>query len=347
VQNAVSSFNSLLTWTQFVGIAIAVVTFIVAAVGFQDNRADRARLQEKLDQAQTEFGRIDQALDELKRVKRANALAQIGQRQLVLDNLREAVAQFQKAMEELPDDVTLKYLWADAWLRLYGKEGARQAYDELRKVYRKEHDSFPSVAALYAYAARLVGDRLAQRKDTHQAEDFYEEAERVFEDTRRKDPFLLDSFGESAYGAYAGMYRRRGSPERAARIYEDCAQVTPNNSYILNNLALLRYCTDRVRARELFKRCSTLAQKKIDENPNDYFAVFDWLTARIALDEPFADLKPHLDNVFLIVRSRSESMEPLEKFLVGLRDLDCGEHKPPAYDEVVKTVQRQVGKPAG
>jgi tetratricopeptide (TPR) repeat protein len=339
VASAVTSFNSLIGWTQFVGIAVAIIAAVVAVVGFRNNTEDRAELQQKLADAESKLVKIDETIEDVQKLREANAAAQIGQRQLALDNLREAFKAFERAMKIAPDDPTLQYLWAESSLRLNGTQGAEIAYKRLKRLHNDDVD-FPSASAMYAYAARLLGDDADDRADRAEADEFYKTSERAYLAVKRVDRTLLDSFGESVYGGLAGLYRRRGNRQKAIDTYRECLQVTPLSSYVLNNLALLEYCDDSVAARERFEKCLKIATNKFEDDPNDYWSLFDALTARIALNQPFEALQTDIEDAITLSRSRAGSNDPLKKFLSGLGELQCASVQPIALAEAERTLKR-------
>lgn len=346
LDSSINGFNSLIDWTQFVGIAIALVAGVAAVVGFRDSRKDHADLQERLADADKKLKLIDETIEDVAQLRKASSAAQVGQRQLALDNLREAVRVFEVALSYSQEkDETLIYLWADAWLRLKGKEGAQEAYVRLKKLHTEEIEH-PSASALYAYAARLLGDQADADGAKAEAAEYYETAEKVYRSVKRTNKYLLDSFGESVFGGLAGLYRRQAKtdPEKrkiALDTYEECRKITPNSSYILNNLALLQYCTDPKAAKETFVRCHALAEKKRGDIQNDFWAIFDSVTARIALSYEAATLMEDLQDAISLVRSRAQDDEPIKKFLSGLEELEC-EPVLPALKEVLEYVRKKL-----
>ncbi|MCC6615789.1 MAG: hypothetical protein IT320_20125 [Anaerolineae bacterium] len=397
----IASFNSLISWTQFLGVMIAVVGAVVVLVGIRDSRKDHAELQQvianaesrladtqtrlfdaqsKLNEAQnkltaaestilaakeklTDVERLDaavkasseQANETLRRVdkmaadvaslREASAAAQIGQRQLALDNLREAIRLFEIALKHNSEDATLIYLWADAWLRLHGTQGAAQALERLENLHPAKVE-YPSASALYAYAARLLGDQAEDEGSSKDVVRFYTISETIYRAVRRKNEFLLDSFGESVFGGLAGLYRRQAKTDEtkrsvAIKAYEFCRTITPNSSYVLNNLALLQFCEDQAAAKKTFERCRQLAERKRGDIQNDYWAIFDSVTARIALGDEARSVMEDLKDAISLVRSRAEDDEPIRKFLSGLEELQC-KPEPRALQEIMTFVRVQL-----
>ncbi|MCL4250901.1 MAG: hypothetical protein KJ065_22305 [Anaerolineae bacterium] len=359
LDSGINNFNSLIDWTQFVGIAVAVVAGVAAVVGLRDSRKDREELQERLKEARKDRAElqehlkeadkkleiINETIYEVARLRKASSAAQIGQRQLALDNLREAVRLFDVALNYSPDDETLIYLWADAWLRLKGKEGAYEAFKRLKNLHTEDVEH-PSASALFAYSARLQGDQAEDDDAGDKAATFYKIAEDAYRSVKRTNRYLLDSFGESVFGGLAGLYRRQAKSDPKKRkmaldMYEECRKITPSSSYILNNLALLQYCEDPKAARETFVRCHALAEKKRGDIQNDYWAIFDSVTARIALNYEAATLMEDLKDAIALVRSRAQDDEPIKKFLSGLEELQC-EPVLPALKDVIEFVRKQL-----
>ncbi|MBZ0285368.1 MAG: tetratricopeptide repeat protein [Anaerolineae bacterium] len=275
---------------------------------------------------------INAALEKVRQGAEALVLSQFAQRQINLGNLRPAVEYLEKACELDPQNTILQYFLGDLLVR-QGK-----LTEGIACLQRARASRDPSADASYAYAIRQQGDKIS---DPIQRERMYSEASDIFLSVYASDPFLIDISGESVFGALAGLYRRQGRLDKAIEWYEHTRRVSPQNSYPVNNLAVLYFRQgSKAEADKYFRRAKELAEEKLAVRSSDYWARFDLMTAKIALGDSFESIKPHLDMVF----EQVSSTDPLRKFLGGLQDLSRATQPPKAITSVINTVETEIAQ---
>jgi len=371
---AFTSINSILAWTQVLGIGVAVLAGIVTLVGFVDNReekkhlaADRESLSTKLrdmqvqtdnavrileqdrNQLARDLGEAKRMFDEVNVLKdtfeplsqrsaqaiQALSLAQVAQQQIQLKNLNEAVLRLKAAHKLDPENPVILYFLGDVCVRLGQKQ---EGLDYLKQVMDSD-DPFPSAQASYAYALRLIGDDYYEKNDQEQGKKFYQEAEKLYRHLYIDHPELLDIFGESVYGALGGLYRRWGDVDNALLYYERALNTTPRSSYLLNNIAALEFCRDRAAGEARFQDALNYANEKLRIDNADYWPLFDRITAQIALGNVFDDIQTDLTVAFKLTVHDTPALKKLHSVLDELR---CVDPLPPALLPAIETLEAEL-----
>lgn len=402
-----NAVNTLLAYTQFLGVILAILAGLAAIAGFQRNTEDRKQLQDELKSARETNDKIDDvfdakldemrdanrqltdqfnarlddaraALDDLKETREklqrldsdstkilakmehieqdmqqltnnfkreidsalekvrngaeAVVLSQFAQRQIGLGNLRPAVDYLKRACDLDSENLIFQYFLGDLLVR-------QGQLDEGIKFLQKARASDdPSADASYAYAIRQQGDRV---NDAIQRERMYSEAIDIFLRVYNVDPFLIDISGESVFGALAGTYRRQERFDKALTWYEHTRRVSPANSYPINNIALMNFRLGRkVDADTTFRRALRIADEKLAARSSDYWARFDRVTARIALDESFDVVKSDIEAALEVV----PSVDPLKKFVYGLEDLRAAPKPPKAVNAAINYMETEIAQ---
>ncbi len=350
-ENAVSSINQMLGLIQVIGLVFGLIAGAATLLGVWNS----ARLQEQLDLVKSTLGSIVQTRDQVNETRdQVNALNQQGvdqlrqmddfklslpemQRnfelkyqatvkasslipyaldQIALGNMSEAAETLEDACDLDRDNVVAQYFLGDVYLRL---DRVNQGYEKLKSIYRE--DILPAARASYAYALRLKGDA-CQSSTPDISETYYAEARLIFTKLWETRKDLKDVSGESVYGAMAGLCRRRDSTGEAIEWYERCRQQTPERTYPLNNLALLKLQSGKHHQREEaldhFAAIKRLAERRLRLTPYDYWLWFDYLTARIALAEDRTRLEMDIMETFILTDNLTS---PLAKFRLGLDEL--------------------------
>ncbi len=364
--SALSTLDRLLNVIQLIGAALAILAGIAAIVGYRNTEQQRAELREELSDARNTIdnandaladiakfrdetrknlhdlealrSRLSASLDDMRQqirqdldaaskrsndVTQALAMAQLAQQQIAIGNLVAAADTLETACNIDPDNRVIQYFLGDVCVRLGRPEDGITHLKEAMK-----DDDFPAACVSYAYALRLRGDN---EKDPTLREMRYAEAMAIFLREFKRHPELLDISGESAFGALAGLYRRQGRFDRAIEIYRHAHQMTPQNSYPINNLALLNYLHgDREEAIEYFRKSLEIARRKLLTEPSEYWTWFDLVTAEIALEADREQIARDLEAAIEL----APGIEPLEKLLLGIQELTSIADGP-TYDEQV------------
>jgi tetratricopeptide (TPR) repeat protein len=252
---------------------------------------------------------------------RALEKTQLGQQQFSIGNLRQARDTFLEAVTLAPDSRVVHYFLGDVYLRLGELEkGIAQL-----KLGGAGDPAYPWATVSYAYATRLLGDAQNTQADRDR---YYAEAEQLFLATFKDAPELLDLSGESAYGALAGLYRRRKMYGQALHYYEHVSKVTPQNSYPLNNLGILNYMMGhKEKAKQYFREALEIAVEKLSMRRNDIWSWVDRITAEIVLEQDLNQIQDHLSAVFGL---GVNGWAALPKFLSGLEEI-AAVTDPPAH----------------
>ena len=272
---------------------------------------------------------------EVNNVTKTVSLLQFAQQQMLIGNVESAVAILESVCALDQDNPIAHYFLGDVYLRM---DRIADGITHLDIARQADDYDLPSADASYAYLLRLQGD---QSDDPQVRENYYFESEQIFRALWHDHPTLLDITGESVYGAMAGLCRREGRDEEAILWYERCQTITPNNTYPLNNLALLRLQKPETRDAALtnFARIRTLAEQKLRFDFDDYWLWFDLLTARIALDEGYDQVKKDLQTVFELT---APLVQPLQKFFEGLDDLKVLPTGPKDINKVQVQIRQEI-----
>ncbi|MGQ9908339.1 MAG: tetratricopeptide repeat protein [Candidatus Flexifilum sp.] len=208
----------------------------------------------------------------------ANALIRLGERQYRAGDHSGALQTMRRAAELDANNPDVHYRLG----YIYEKSGIYdRAEDHLKHALEIDAEFAPARAAL-----GLVYRRQAQALTGLEREEKLDEAAREIRSALRHIEHLVDEDGESWWGTLGGLYRRRGQIEAAIDAYRRAAEITPDSSYPLVNLALLYLTTgDRVSMMETFQRAERAARSKVAQHPSDSYAHADLLTTLVALEQ--------------------------------------------------------------
>jgi tetratricopeptide (TPR) repeat protein len=208
----------------------------------------------------------------------ANALIRLGERQYRAGDHSGALQTMRRAAELDANNPDVHYRLG----YIYEKSGIYdRAEYHLKHALEIDAEFAPARAAL-----GLVYRRQAQALTGLEREEKLDEAAREIRSALRHIEHLVDEDGESWWGTLGGLYRRRGQVEAAIDAYRRAAEITPDSSYPLVNLALLYLATgDRASMMETFQRAERAARSKVTQHPSDSYAHADLLTTLIALEQ--------------------------------------------------------------
>lgn len=298
---AVESVGLILNFLQVAGLLFgglaAVATFLGARTIF-DYRDELSKARQELDALRTELKndaesarktlqdaetRIQESLNQTRaqgdRAIRAMALLQLGEQQMEARNWKAALRTIEAARELDPDNRAINYFLGELYIH---QRDLRRGIEHLERA-QADGSIFPPAEAALAYAIRLQGDRA---QDINERNKHYAEAETHFLAAINADPQVRDVNGESVYAVLGGLYRREGRLDDAIRCYSEAERITPQNSYPINNLAMLHAVKgDAEQATHYFRRSFGMAMRSVDANPFDYWAQFDLITAMAALGQ--------------------------------------------------------------
>lgn len=355
VQDVRDDFGALMDAMQAVGVLFGVIAAGAALFGFSSFSQINERVEEMdglLDETKKTKDEVDRKVTELKEVEQdiiqtreqtrkasfALAATQLAQYQLGLGNDRVARDQLQLAHEQDPQNETIAFLLGDIMSR---QEDFLRAEAILRDKAHAEAEidgryAKPWAAGTYAYVLRLVGSNLPEQRD-----DYWKKSNTIFErlwaDEDQRS--LLDTHGESVFGAWGGLLYRQGHLEKAIEKYRHAAKVTLRNSYPINNLGLIYFDLHQlVESQRWFWISRRKALGKFLTNSDDYYAVFDVMTARLAIKAMLAEdpqlqvqsyrladfesaIMPANDSLLDEVAASMEVPKPLNQLAEGLTRL--------------------------
>lgn len=265
----------------------------------------------------------------------ALSLVQFAIQQITIGNRKAALNTLARATELQEENPVINYFRGEVLVR----EGEyEQGIPFLQKA--TQAGDMPDASATLAYAYRMMGDENPDKKDK-----YYSSAENIYTDLRDDYPDLLDISGESVYGALAGLYRNRNMIDKAIEIYEQLIEVTPNSSYLVNNLGLLHFehdekpFADRNKGKEYFEKSQRKARATLKLEGTDYWRLFDLITAEVALEEsdwnPIQDL---LDSMFDLDPIPDDILK-LER---GLHQLEKSEQSPQFVQKALDYIQSRM-----
>jgi tetratricopeptide (TPR) repeat protein len=334
---AASSVNLILSFIQVAGLLGGLLAALLAAVGVRtifEYRSELTKARVELDemrrglQVETENirGQGDRAI-------RALAMMQLGEQQLEAKNIKSALRMYQEAYELDPNNRATNYFLGELYIQ---EKDLQRGIEHLERALSSGGDYAPAEAAL-AYALELQGDRAT---DTNERNRLYAEAEARFLKAIQTDPAVRDINGESVYGVLGGLYKRQKRTDDAIRCYQQAERVTPQNSYPVNNLAMLYFQQGKTDIAEAyFKRSASMSSRLLDGNPFDYWARFDLTVSLLALGHA-DEARKHLD----IALNHVQNIRPLEIFLNDLNRLKESPHPPADIDQFIPHVQQAISK---
>jgi len=266
-------------------------------------------------------------------VSTAIALTQLAQQQIAINNLKAAAQTLERAAERDEENSVIQYFLGDVYVRLGEVD---KSLDFLKKSMEEQQD-YPDAEASYAYALRLQGDRAGEAGDKLKQSRFYDEAQDIFLKLYNQFPELLDLSGESVYGALASIYRRIDDIPKAIEWYKRVREITPLNSYPVNNLALMYYLDGQTdKSKPYFRQSLEIANRTVSLSPSNYWRWFDLITAKIALEaDTQENILSDLDRVFEL----DPGEDPLSKLLDGLVELKKAPETPQFMAALIARVE--------
>lgn len=291
-----------------------------------------------IDEAREDIRKTATTVDDLTRryrnIAQAQSLSLLGLQQIQLGNLVTAEETLQSASNVDPDNPVIQYFLGEVMIR---QNKIDEAQVHLQQAM--EAGSLPQANVTYAYAVRLQGDK---SPDDIGRELKYAESIKIYLSEFVQHPELVDIYGESAYGALAGLYRRQGRLDEAIYYYEHALRITPNASYPVNNLAILNFLKgNQLVGRRYFQQSLEIAKSKLVVYPRDYWTWFDLVTAEMVLlgasDE---EVDAHIRKAVELAPKR----EPLRKFLRGLNELAAAPKATFKFEPVIDYVQHELDR---
>jgi len=263
--------------------------------------------------------------------KAAQALiaAHVGEGHANRGNLTAATAQLKDAVITDPGNKVLRVRLADLLLR-QGK--ITEAIQNLVAANAGSGE-LPDADALYGYALRLQGD---METDATERERAYSKATTILLKTMENAPALLDTDGESVYGALANLYRTRGQIAQALTFYDYLRKITPDSSYLTNNLGILNLLTGSTpTAQRWFEQSRQLAARTLNADRGNYWAWFDLITADVALGSSLDEIEKELGLAVALL----PTPQALFKLVAGLDTLSRAQNAPINAAKVISKVK--------
>ncbi|HLA43779.1 MAG TPA: tetratricopeptide repeat protein, partial [Aggregatilineales bacterium] len=190
------------------------------------------------------------------------------------NNIDAAIKSCRDAHELDPDNIPNNYLLGTLLIR---KDELDEAVERLTEAYNQarrdgEMSSIPAQAAL-GLATRKKGDKLSNMMERNR---FYNLAENYLLDATHHDPHLLNDNRESYFGVLGSLYRRQGRERDAIAAFIQAAEITPRRSYPEINLAMLYLEQGNKDRSEIHRqRAESKARSRLDDTPEDYWALHD------------------------------------------------------------------------
>ncbi|MGQ9887336.1 MAG: tetratricopeptide repeat protein [Aggregatilineales bacterium] len=326
--------SSLLNLFEAFGAVVALVVLLAGAYGFSQITAlgrARVRFEQEMQEARESLRVLERETQERFNALRAELAAStdgaalalsylpLGERQYKFRDYAGALDFYHRANSLDADNPIIHFRLG----YVYTQSGRlEEAEHYLKLALQREPDFAPALAAL-GYVYRRMGEKL-DREDP-QRYILLNQAEGLLLRALNAAPKLVDDDGESWWGSLGGLYRRRGQIDEAISAYRKAAEVVPQSSYALSNLALL-YAdrADRSQMVETYRKVESLAHGEVRADPDNYWAWADLLTARLALHKP-EEAEAALTEVFTTAPAESpyaldsltDTLERLLKALDG------------------------------
>lgn len=198
-------------------------------------------------------------------------------------------------------------------------ENLQHARAALGYVYRRMGDVYDRRAKVQNLSDDERLNTLKKRND------LYAKAAKNLQTALINMPHLIDDDNESWYGALAGLYKRLGEFDKAKVYYKEAAKITPQSSYPVVNLALIRLIEvgDTEEVRELFRDVERLARYELQAELDNYWAYGDLLTAQLVLRHDEKAIRNTLAELKKILPedNRSEVVPRIETTLNEISDI--------------------------
>lgn len=346
--NAVNTVNLILNFVQAASLFGGVLASIFAILGTRIGQRTLADYREELNKAYTELKELRSGLNvETEQVRiqadqsiRALALMQLGEQQLERHNIQGSLQMYKQAFDLDPNNRATNYFLGELYIQ---DKQLDKGVEHLQRALSGDYEFAPAEAAL-GYALRLQADGTT---DDVQKDALYADAEERFVKALRLDSSALDINGESVHAGLAALYKREGRIDKAIQRYEEARKVTPDKSYPVGNLANLYFMqgiTDK--ANEAFQQSLKMSKVTLENNPQDFWARLDRMTALIVLGE-----REKANEDLDIILQQVTSPSPLETNINELQRMKNAPHPPQFADEFIdretQAIERMKVKKAG
>lgn len=244
----------------------------------EDFKTLTANLQKTVEETRQQTADLAQLIE--RQLKEARATAEnafrvisfqiLGEQQLRVHNYDTSIQILQQAYELDNNNPTTNYLLGYIYT---ARRKFALAQEHLERALKGSPNFAPALAAL-GLAQRRMGDQI--KDDTPARNLLYAQAESNLLAALKIDAGLIDADGESYYGTLGGLYRRQHRYADAIYAYEQAVEITKNNSYPVNNLAVLYKQTGKDdKAAVTFEKAVEIAKVILDDRPSDIWARYD------------------------------------------------------------------------
>lgn len=194
-----------------------------------------------------------------------------------------------------------------------------------------------SAYAALGLARRLQADSEKDITQEHRNSQ-YAEAETLLLRAVELNPGVRDINKELVFSTLGGLYKRQGRMDDALTYYKRAAQITPNSTYPLVNVAQLYYTRDELpQARDYYSRVLDVAIPKLMLTPHDIWLRLDVITAQLATGQVEAANK----NIDALL-GQEPSLGQLETGLGGLHMLKNVATPPAGVDDAIVRFQTAI-----
>ena len=262
----------------------------------------------------------------------ALSLLPSAERQYRAQDYEGAIETYQRALELDNENSIIHYRLGYVFTQ---KGDLDNAEKHIQEALHRDPQS-PQAKAALAYVYRRMGDKLNKPEQSIERDRMYNKSEALFLEVLPKYEKLLDEDGESWWGAFGGLYKRREQYQLAIEKYEFATQATKSSSYPYSNLAQLYMMTGQTdKMTKMYQRVERLAQAEVYAEVENYWAYADLITSRVAqgkFDEAWKVVDEALPTAPL------DATYPLELLVNTLRDIQ--KHLPQHADKVTRFIDR-------
>ena len=289
---AVSFFGLFEGIGVYITVATVIVTLIVAAgniiavIFFRQRVKELNRLEEDL---RTATEQLNDVRSEFHRAHFALSLLPLAERQYRSGNLAGALNTYQRASEYDSQNAVPFYHMG----YLYTQQNNLQLAESCLNTAMELDSEFHHARAALGYVYRRMGEL---KTDPRERDALYEKAAQYLQQALSHSERLMDDDGESWFGSLAGLYRRWGRINDAMYYYGRAAEITPNSSYPMLNLALLNLQEGAGNYVQAFERVIKLARREVQADVDNYWGYGDLLLAQIVLGK-YADADDTLETL--------------------------------------------------
>lgn len=266
-QNAMNTVNIFSAILGVVLTALGLFAALLAIFGFQSYR-------EVVGMAKEMRQNLDEFHSSAQKTREALIYIGVGDRLMTQKNTAEALENYKKAGQLLPNDAQIHYALGRIYSGAGDYEAAIASLSSVKTVEPKEQArALKELGLAYRRRGEATQDSAQQNKDYDMAIDCLNKS------------VNLDATDADAFGILGGLYRRQQKYEQAFDAYHKAWELHPNSSYALSNLASLSWYMGKTNETNMyFLYAEIAASLRIKQGqPEEFWNYYDLALAQLAI----------------------------------------------------------------